>query len=66
MAAKPRLNLELDVQTKKRLDMLKVKTNASSLTEVIRNALHRYELVLVKGAKVTRNGREVVLIHGGD
>jgi hypothetical protein len=39
---KVRLNLDLDAKTKARLDDLKDKTSASSLTDVIRRSLARY------------------------
>lgn len=41
-----RLNLELDPKTKRRLDSLKKRTTAASITETIRRALLLMEWVL--------------------
>lgn len=54
---KARLNVELDGTTKKRLDRLKRRTEADSLTQVIRRALQLYELL----TEHDRAGGELVL-----
>jgi hypothetical protein len=43
---KIRLNLELLPQVKEQLDELQTRTNASSLSEVIRRALALYDLLI--------------------
>lgn len=45
MTKKPRLNLELAPSTKKLIDRLKQRTNAPSITEVIRKAVKLYDLL---------------------
>lgn len=62
---KPRLNLELDHATKARLDGLYGRTNAASLTEVIRRALHLYEVVIESGGEIivrTDAGDKTILV----
>lgn len=59
---KARLNLELDGATKKRLDLLKTSTDATSITEVIRRALRLYEIV----TDLQKNGGKLFMKKGKD
>ncbi len=49
---KARLNLELEAETKARLDWCKEYTGAMSITETIRRALVLYEYVLKSGGEL--------------
>ena len=66
---KARLNLELDHKTKTLLDRLKIDTEASSLTDVIRRSLTLYHLITehasTGGAVILRMGdhdREIIVL----
>lgn len=54
-----RLNLELDLATKMRLDKCRRMSGSASLTETIRRALRLYEMVLDAGGELTIDGLEV-------
>ncbi len=59
-----RLNLELDPKTKRRLDSLKVRSEAASLTETIRRALVIMEWVIDAEGEIVhrrKDGSETTL-----